>query len=362
MLSIDPDNDHFKTLCDLCRKGDVESVKNFMNECDAKLILHLQDEKPFRIALSLRNMKLVNFFLSLEGDLRINMYPEGEGSTPIFNHFWLFDDIEAMEFLCSLKDDRMIDIHYEDDHYIRYTLSLEVIKFLCSLENERYVDIHKNNEFLFRNLCGLNKIKAVKYLMSLEGDRKIDIHAKDDDCLRAACRNGSTKMVKFLLSLEGNDRINIHSRDDEAFIIAGVHMYTHVLEYFLSMDGDRWIDLRANDYRLFRLICESSCNKYGYFSCIKLLLSLKGERKIDRAIINTLNIKNKYRLKIIGLLLENIRETRNAFSKTYMVSKNTMRNKKTALKELKSIPTGEFYENFPGGSDYLNYLNRYVNS
>lgn len=328
-----------KQLNILCRRGDVNGVKEMLENTNVNI--HHNGECAFNIAVTTcstsgESTDLVKFLLSLEGENRIN-----------FNNITIDGEIAPIE--------NLIDCN----------MNLELLKLFLSLEGDRYINIHYQDEYIFCNLCGVGKIKMVKHLLTLTGDRKIDIHVGDDRCFRWACKNSQLKMIKFLASLDGENRINVNSRNNKGILNCGFfdHRHIEILKYFLTFTGDRYIDLSANDYYLFIKICEKDINKNKSTSALEYLLSLKGERKIKSSIVNKLNIKEKYRerfrMKILIIIIKRIYTERRDFMNSYKISKQTVKNKRIVLNHLKSIPTGEFYDNFPGGSDYLKFLNKY---
>lgn len=150
--------------------------------------------------------------------------------------------------------------------------------------------------------------------------------------------------------MKGDRYIDVHADDENAFIFSCEYGHLPVVKLLLSLVDDRYINVHANNERAFIATC------YGnHVKIIKLLLSLKNDRKINLSAVFTSNFDDQYRILILRLLLNKIYKSR----KYLLMKRNTGKNKRLTLRELKSLPKSHLYTNFPGGSDYLKMLSKY---
>lgn len=244
-------------------------------------------------------------------------------------------------------------ISLKRDHYINNHTGDEIANTM-SLDGDRYIDVHAHNEYAFKLVCEKGRIEIVKLLLALDGDHYIDVHAENEYAFRIACENGHMEVIKLLLCLSNDRYINVHANVEDvfyhvkcAFEAACFRRNIEVIKLLLSLTGDRYIDIHANNDSAFITACIG-----GSIDVVNLLLSLKGDRKIN---VSNFNYSDNSRLFLLKILIKRIINKRKLLS----IENNTRKYKRIVLREIKSLPEGHIYSNFPGGSDYLKMLSKY---
>lgn len=203
-----------------------------------------------------------------------------------------------------------------------------------NLLSDPELNVHYNNEEAFKCACINSRINTVKLLLTLDGERKINVNINNDEIFMNACYDGRSDVVKLLLDLEDDRKIDINRIGQEALLNA---LYT----YYYALQQDPSIDLEE-----------------GNKDVAKILINLKGERKIDLIKLDLYRIDKLLYRRLLVIMIERIFEKKREKEiqrKTIMTGLKKIR----VIQELKSTPTGEIINIFPGGSDFIKLIKKY---
>lgn len=175
------------------------------------------------------------------------------------------EDLDAIKYIMTFKDKYNIDIHFMNDHLLKYATiinSEKMIKFIFNLPIEYgKFDIHCHNDILFNDSYIRGNIEIINFLFSLnEADtfdiykiyniikknnyyklyhiielflfKKIEYNIDNiNDAFKYAVKKNNSKIIKFLLNIQvDHEFINFNS---EIFKYACLNQNYLILELFL---------------------------------------------------------------------------------------------------------------------------------
>ncbi len=187
---------------------------------------------------------------------------------------------EVVKFLLSLDDDLRVDVFHENSRAFRDTClagQLEIVRELLALGGERYMDVHAQDDdglHAFDLCCRSGNLQLVQLMLSLTGDRFVDV-ARSCEHLVEACRAGHVHVVQCLLALEGDRAVNVHYEDESALMDACAGGHVDVLRLLLSLSGERTVDVHAQHGAILEAVCSG-----GSVHALRMVLSMTGDRKV----------------------------------------------------------------------------------
>lgn len=233
----------------------------------------------------------------------------------------------------------------------------QVVEFLLTPDSSiPIININYQDEKVFIESCKNNQVEIVKILLSINDSCKINVHAKKDKALILSCKYDCDPMIRFLLDLSGDRKLNIHTKHDRCFYIVCSNNNLKLAKLFLSFTDDRYISLACTDncYESC-LLCSLFTTLCGFGYCDMIALILR-KRKIEKYVLDNIeSFTRQLRMEIFIIILKHIRNKRRKQINNRMIFKC----KRIFLRELKSLPYGYLYNNFPGGSDYLKLVDIY---
>jgi ankyrin repeat protein len=238
-------------------------------------------DKALMICCSLGHLHIVTFILS-HPDIRLRKQTMeialtqscSEGKTSVVKHLMSFEDRcsknavqtafftscdrgnnDLVLYFLSLEGDMYIDVH-EADNYDRDAFtcacksgSIDVVKTLLALEGERKINVHDFGENPFLSACVGGHADIVRLLLSLRGDRYINVHEALDDGVYAfmcACQHKQEAVIRLLLT-SGRERMPSRWQYED--------WYPHEEPY------ERWVFGPENNPRAARLLAFRSAHK-----------------------------------------------------------------------------------------------------
>lgn len=119
--------------------------------------MHVNNEKPFRSACELGDIKMVKLLLSLKRDRYVNIHSKDEYA---FKWASIYKKNNVVTLLLSLKGDRKINVsnlHF-DNETRQFLLKIMMRKIYCERKILSYkTDLHKKKRILLRELKSLPK-------------------------------------------------------------------------------------------------------------------------------------------------------------------------------------------------------------
>ena len=191
----------FNTFETICKSGNVDKFKKFMNENPTFNPLYLNNIAFIRMCEN-GNLELAKYlYEKYKFDLRTD-------DDFYFRFVCSYGQLDFVKWLT--RECPEIYIWAKSRDAFRCAARYGHINILEWFENKK--DTRSNDDYAFIIACCYGNLNSAKWLFE---NCEINIHSNLEEPFRKACFNGHTEIVEWLYDLEG--RVNLHVLDDWVF-------------------------------------------------------------------------------------------------------------------------------------------------